>query len=108
MEDKNQPNENVENKPQEQEVPVKEEKVEETKKENKQEEVKENKTESVEKPAKKERLNLYTHQYRATPIGLVVGKSASGEGCTRGIVERRPTTAGRHLTQPVWWLSARP
>ena len=45
MEDKNQPNENVENKPQEQEVPVKEEKVEETKKENKQEEVKENKTE---------------------------------------------------------------
>ena len=54
MEDKNQPNENVENKPQEQEVPVKEEKVEETKKENKQEEVKENKTESVEKTAKKE------------------------------------------------------
>ena len=34
MEDKNQPNENVENKPQEQEVPVKEEKVEETKNEN--------------------------------------------------------------------------
>ena len=56
MEDKNQPNENVENKPQEQEVPVKEEKVEETKKENKQEEVKENKTESVEKPAKKEEV----------------------------------------------------
>ena len=47
MEDKNQPNENVENKPQEQEVPVKEEKVEETKKENKQEEVKENKTETA-------------------------------------------------------------
>jgi hypothetical protein len=23
-------------------------------------------------------------------------------GCIRGIVERRPTTAGRHLTQPVW------
>lgn len=23
-------------------------------------------------------------------------------GCVRGIVERRPTTAGRHLTQPVW------
>ena len=56
MEDKNQPNENVENKPQEQEVPVKEEKVEETKKENKQEEVKENKTESVENPAKKEEV----------------------------------------------------
>ncbi len=56
MEDKNQPNENVEKKPQEQEVPVKEEKVEETKKENKQEEVKENKTESVEKPAKKEEV----------------------------------------------------
>ena len=56
MEDKNQPNENVENKPQEQEVPVKEEKVEETKKENKQEEVKENKTESVEKSAKKEEV----------------------------------------------------
>jgi len=52
MEDKNQPNENVENKPQEQEVPVKEEKVEETKKENKQEEV----TESVENPAKKEEV----------------------------------------------------
>lgn len=56
MEDKNQPNENVENKPQEQEVAVKEEKVEETKKENKQEEVKENKTESVENPAKKEEV----------------------------------------------------
>lgn len=56
MEDKNQPNENVEKKPQEQEVPVKEEKVEETKKENKQEEVKENKTESVEKHAKKEEV----------------------------------------------------
>ena len=56
MEDKNQPNENVEKKPQEQEVPVKEEKVEETKKENKQEEVKENKTESVEKTAKKEEV----------------------------------------------------
>lgn len=56
MEDKNQPNENVENKPQEQEEPVKEEKVEETKKENKQEEVKENKTESVENPAKKEEV----------------------------------------------------
>jgi len=56
MEDKNQPNENVEKKPQEQEVPVKEEKVEETKKENKQEEVKENKTESVENPAKKEEV----------------------------------------------------
>ena len=56
MEDKNQPNENVENKPQEQEVPVKEENVEETKKENKQEEVKENKTESVENPAKKEEV----------------------------------------------------
>ncbi len=54
MEDKNQPNENVENKPQE--VPIKEEKVEETKKENKQEEVKENKTESVEKSTKKEEV----------------------------------------------------
>ncbi|MGH9916883.1 MAG: hypothetical protein ACRD63_16535 [Pyrinomonadaceae bacterium] len=23
-------------------------------------------------------------------------------GCVRDIVARRPTTAGRHLTQPVW------
>jgi hypothetical protein len=32
------------------------------------------------------------------------GARAVSSGCIRGIVERRPTTAGRHLTQPVWWL----
>jgi hypothetical protein len=40
------------------------------------------------KSLQKERLNLYTHQYRATSIGLVVGKSASGEDTCPGVTFR--------------------